>query len=84
MTYQFCDCGKDVEKTRFAISTGQTIDAMMFLVPKGTMNKQCIEQMQPGARTHILSSVVGTMNKQCIEQMQRLFTAQFEAQFLAQ
>ena len=34
MTYQFCDCGKDVEKTRFAISTGQTIDAMMFLVPK--------------------------------------------------
>ena len=49
MTYQFCDCGKDVEKTRFAISTGQTIDAMMFLVPKGTMNKQCIEQMQQWA-----------------------------------
>lgn len=34
MTYQFCDYGKDVEKTRFAISTGQTIDAIMFLVPK--------------------------------------------------
>ncbi len=34
MMYRLVGCGKNVENARLAISTGQTIDATMFLVPR--------------------------------------------------